>query len=179
LLTGPTLTSFENQGRLLTAGNSNGFIPGEAASAILVARATSGHHLQIDGLGFATENAAIDKEEPLRGDGLMRAILASLRDAGRAMHEMDFRIVDVSGEQFYFKEAALALARTMHVHKEEFDIWHPAESIGETGSAVGPALIAVAAASAKNAYAPGTNALFHFANDAGKRAAIVARLGRH
>ena len=29
------------------------------------------------------------------------------------MHELDFRITDLSGEQYYFKEAALALSRTL------------------------------------------------------------------
>lgn len=175
LLSWPTLQALQDQERLLTKSNSNGFLAGEAASAVLVANAAHEPHLSIDGLGFAVEQASIDKEEPLRGTGLSQAISQSLQDAGRAMVEMDFRITDISGEQYYFKEAALALSRTLKTPKERFDIWHPAECIGEVGSAIGPAMLAVADASARKAYAPGPSILLHAANDAGQRASIVAR----
>lgn len=175
LLTWPTLQAFEEQARLLTNHNSNGFMPGEAASAVLVARSTTGAHLSIVGLGFGNEAASIDKEEPLRSEGLSQAIIQSLRDAGCQMHDMDFRIADLSGEQYYFKEAALALSRTLKQRKDEFDIWHPAECIGEVGSAIGPTLLAVAEASGRKAYAPGPAMLLHASNDTGQRACIVTR----
>jgi 3-oxoacyl-[acyl-carrier-protein] synthase-1 len=166
---------YEEGERLLTANNSNGFMPGEAASGLLVAPPTSGARLTIAGLGFATEKANIEQDEPLRGDGLSQAIVQALGEAGCEMHDIDFRITDISGEQYYFKEAALALSRVLRRRKEEFDIWHPAECIGECGCAVGPAMIAVAEASARKAYAPGPTMLVHAANDAGQRAAIVTR----
>jgi 3-oxoacyl-[acyl-carrier-protein] synthase-1 len=175
LLTWPTLKVFEEQERLLTDRNSNGFIPGEAASALLVSSAIAGPHLEIAGLGFANEQATIEKEEPLRGVGLSLAINQSLQDAGCEMRDVDFRITDISGEQYYFKEAALALARTLKSRKEEFDIWHPAECIGEVGSAIGPAMFAVAEAAGRKAYAPGPMTIMHAANDAGERTAVVTR----
>ena len=89
------------------------------------------------------------------------------------MHDLDFRITDLSGEQYYFKEAALALGRILRQHKEEFDIWHPAECIGESGAAAGIAVLAVANAACRNAYCAGPNILTHVANDAGQRAATV------
>jgi 3-oxoacyl-[acyl-carrier-protein] synthase-1 len=177
LLSWPVLKPLEVQSRLLTQGNSNGFIPGDAAAAILVSRPSEKPQLSIDGLGFATEPATIETEEPLRGDGMARAMKAALADAGREMHHIDFRIADISGEQYYFKEAALALARVLRVRKEEVDLWHPAESIGEIGSAIGPTMLAFADAAARKGYAPGSNILLHLANDAGQRAAIVARFG--
>jgi 3-oxoacyl-[acyl-carrier-protein] synthase-1 len=149
LLSWPVLKPLEVQSRLLTQGNSNGFIPGDAAAAILVSRPSEKPQLSIDGLGFATEPATIETEEPLRGDGMARAMKAALADAGREMHHIDFRIADISGEQYYFKEAALALARVLRVRKEEVDLWHPAESIGEIGSAIGPTMLAFADAAAR------------------------------
>jgi len=127
------------------------------------------------GSTLATEQATIEKEEPLRGAGLSLAINQSLQDAGCEMHDIDFRITDISGEQYYFKEAALALSRTLKGRKEEFDIWHPAECIGEVGSAIGPTMLAVAEAAGRKAYAPGPAMLVHAANDAGERAAVVTR----
>jgi 3-oxoacyl-[acyl-carrier-protein] synthase-1 len=175
LLTWPTLKVFEQRERLLTNRNSNGFVPGEAASAAVISRSATGTHLSIAGLGFGTEPAGIETEEPLRADGLSRAIAQALQDAGCEMHDMDFRITDISGEQYYFKEAALALSRTLRRRKEQFDIWHPAECIGEVGCAIGPALLAVAEASSRKAYAPGPAILVHASNDGGQRSAIVAR----
>lgn len=173
LLSWPTLSVYERGSRLLTGTNSNGFMPGEGAGAILVSRPTGGPELLCAGLGFAVEPAHIDSEEPLRGDGLAAAFRQALEDAGCALHELDFRITDVSGEHYYFKEAALALQRTMRGRREEFDFWHPAECIGEAGAACGPAIVAVADAACRKSYAPGRGILVHMGTDGGRRAAMV------
>ena len=75
-------------------------------------RPSSEPQLVLMGLGFGVEKATIESEEPLRGDGLMQAIKGSLSDAGVDMSWLDFRIADVSGEQYWFKEASLAVTRT-------------------------------------------------------------------
>jgi 3-oxoacyl-[acyl-carrier-protein] synthase-1 len=180
LLTGPTLTRFEKSGRLLTANNSNGFIPGEGAAALLIGKPAGTAQLHIEGLGFGMEAASIDAEIPLRADGLTQAIRSAVEQAGVQMHDLDFRIADLSGEQYYFKEAALALGRTLRTSKSEiFDLWHPAECIGEAGSVIVPALLAVAEAACRKGYAAGPSILLHAANDAGQRAAIVVRYRVH
>lgn len=174
LLSWPTLSHYEREDRLLTGRNSNGFMPGEGAGALLVEGAHgSPGELACTGLGFGREAAPIDSEEPLRADGLSQAIQGALADAGIAMHDIDYRITDLSGEQYYFKEAALALSRTLRQRKETFDIWHPAESIGEAGAAAGTAVLALAHAACSKAYTLGPAILAHLANDAGQRAALT------
>lgn len=172
LITWPTLSHYERAGRLLTANNSNGFMAGEGAGALLVGDPTGQPELLCSGLGFALEKAHVESEEPMRAEGLSLAIKAALADAGVQMHEMDYRITDASGEQYYFKEAALALTRTLHQRKEEFDLWHPAECTGEPGAVAGVSVIALADAACRKAYARGSGIVAHFANDAGQRAAI-------
>jgi 3-oxoacyl-[acyl-carrier-protein] synthase I len=173
LLSWPTLSHYEREGRLLTQQNSNGFIPGEGAGALLVTAATGQPgEFTCTGIGFGREAACIDSGEPLRAEGLSQAIKASLRDAGCQMHDMDFRITDLSGEQYYFKEAAIALSRTLRKLKSDFDIWHPAECIGEAGALAGVAVIADAHAACTKNYTKGPNVLTHWANDAGYRAAL-------
>lgn len=174
LLSWPTLSHYEREDRLLTESNSNGFMPGEAAGAILVG-VDEGRspQLRCTGIGFGLELAHINSSEPLRADGLTQAIKASLEDADRQLHDMDFRITDNSGEQYYFKEAALALSRTLRQAKDPFDIWHPAECTGEAGAASGLAVIAAARDACLKGYAPGRNILTHWANDAGQRAAVT------
>lgn len=174
LLSWPTLIHYEREDRLLTEANSNGFMPGEGAGALWVG-AVAGRSPQLlcTGIGFGREAAHIDSGEPLRADGLTQAIKASLDDAGRQLHDMDFRITDNSGEQYYFKEAALALTRTLRQRKEAFDIWHPAECTGETGATSGTAVIAAAREACLKGYAPGPKVLAHWANDSGHRAAAT------
>ena len=173
LLHGPTLSQYERQDRLLTSRNSNGFMPGEGAGAMMVRSADADSRLVCGGLGFGMEAASIDAEEPLRADGLSQAIHAALADAGCEMHDMHFRMTDLSGEQYYFKEAALALARTLRRRKEEFDLWHPAECTGELGAAAGAAMIALADAACQKRFAKGPRILAHMADDGGRRAAIA------
>lgn len=173
LLTWSTLSVYEKNYRILGNGNSNGFIPGEGAAALLVARPKGTAQLRCMGIGINTENAHIDSEEPLRANGLTNAIKTALKDAGCEMHDLDFRITDVSGEQYYFKEATLALSRILRQRKEKFDIWHPAECIGETGAVAGVGMIVIANSASRNGYSIGSNILAHMASDPGQRAAIV------
>jgi 3-oxoacyl-[acyl-carrier-protein] synthase-1 len=175
LLVGPTLSTYEEQDRLLTSQNSNGFIPGEAAAAVLVgpALATDEAQLLCLGIGSGVERAIEQSGLPLRADGLVQAIRAALAEAGCSLGAMDFRITDVSGGQYSFKEASLALTRILRERKEEFDIWHPADCIGEVGAAIGVVILAVCLAAARKAYVPGNNILCHLASEDGKRVAMV------
>lgn len=177
LIRWPTLKVLEKQNRLLNGTNSNGFLPGEAAAALYVGRSSGQSGAQIRGLGFSMEAANIESEEPLRAAGLTHAVRIALDDAGCELHDMDLRITDISGEQYYFKEAALVLSRLLRKRKTEFDLWHPAECIGETGSAIGPLMLAVAAVAFDKGYAAGPGILVHGSNDAGQRMAIVLRKG--
>lgn len=178
LLSDATLTHYGQSDRLLTEGNSNGFMPGEAAGALLIgAPAGTAGELLCTGIGFAREPAPLGSGEPLRAEGLSQAIKAAVADAGREMHEIDFRITDNSGEHYYFKEATLAIMRTLQVRKEEFDFWHPAECTGEVGAASGTTMVAAAKAALDKRYDRGRHILLHMANDAGQRAALVLQGG--
>jgi 3-oxoacyl-[acyl-carrier-protein] synthase-1 len=176
LLVAPTLASYEERDRLLTSQNSNGFIPGEAGAAMVVRASgrSEGPGLMCTGIGSGVEHATVDSEEPLRADGLVTAFRAALADAGCDMGDMDFRITDVAGEQYHFKEASLALSRTLRIRKEEFDIWHPADCIGEVGAAAGLVSLVVGAYAGEKDYSKGRGVLFHFGNDDGKRVAMTA-----
>ncbi len=170
-----TLTGFETQDRLLTANNSNGFIPGEAGAAILFGPESkkSKIDLQISGIGFGEEQAIIDSEEPLRADGLVQAVKQALDMANVTLGEVDYRIASVNGEQYWFKEASLAETRILREHKEEFDLWHVVDCIGEVGAATVPCSLGIALAAYRKNYAPGNLVLCHFSNDSSQRGALV------
>jgi len=179
LLVGPTISAYEARGRVLTSENSDGFFPGEAAATILVQPPQPGDtpRLICRGLGFGVENATEDSGEPLRADGLVRAIKDALVDAACEMGDLDFRVTDISGSQYQFKEASLALSRSLRKRKEELDIWHPADCVGEIGAAMGGTMMAVIDAACRKGYSKGHHILFHLGNDDGKRAAMVFDFG--
>ena len=179
LLIPATLGALEGQGRLLTANNANGFIAGEGAGAVLFARWDGSEGEVIcSGLGEAIERAHLASGQPLRADGLAAAIRAAVAEASTEIHNIDFRIADVSGEQYYFKEASLAIGRLLREHKEEFDLWHPAEGVGEVGAAAAIVMMGCAWMAFQKRYACGPRALLHAGSDDGHRAAAVFECSR-
>ena len=173
----PALSHFENRYRLLTSKNSDGFLPGEAAAAVMVTRPVAGTALRCDGLGFAKESATVDASVPLRADGLVEAIRAAARDADCGPQDFDLRITALSGEQYYFKEAALAMARLIRDPMAEAELWHPADCVGEVGAAAGPLAMTVAAIACAKGYAPATRILCHLSNDGAERSAAFFSYG--
>jgi len=182
-LVAPTLVAYEEKNRLLTSQNSNGFIPGEAGAAVLVGPESPSGHRQSSadllclGIGAGEEKATIDSEEPLRADGMVQAFKTAFADAGCSIDELDFRITDSNGEQYWFKEAALAMTRTLRARKELFEIWHPADCIGESGAAIGPCALGVALAAVRKNYAPGPGTLCHLSGEDDERWALVLASG--
>jgi 3-oxoacyl-[acyl-carrier-protein] synthase-1 len=176
-----TLAEYERKRRLLTKGNSNGFIPGEAAAAVLLGagKEQPERALLCLGAGFGLEKATVDSGEPLRADGMAEAIQAAVGDSHCGLEKLDYRICDANGEQYRFKEASLALSRTMRILKCLIEMWHPADCIGEIGAAIVPCALAVARAAAVKGYAPGKGVLCHFGNDDNARAAMFLRFSRH
>lgn len=167
-----------SQRRLLTPMNSNGFAVGEAGSAILVGltgTAPQGES-EVLGMGLAHEVARIESEEPLRGDGLAQAIGGAFRESGLTIQEMHYRISDLNGEHYKFKEMVFAMMRYERKPKPKlFDLWHPIEYFGDVGAAIGPIVLAVALDASQKRYAIGPTVLCTFGNDDGDRAAMVVK----
>jgi 3-oxoacyl-[acyl-carrier-protein] synthase-1 len=175
-LTAASLHWLERHWRLKTSFNSDGVIPGEAAAAVLVqpqAPSKGGAGTKITGLGFATEKASVLSEEPLLGLGLAAAARAALGEAGLPAHEISFRISDVTGEQYGFKEQALMVARLVKVHMDSLPIWHCADSIGDTGAAASLCQLVIAFHAFAKGYAPGDRVLGCTSAVPGDRAVLV------
>jgi 3-oxoacyl-[acyl-carrier-protein] synthase-1 len=143
---------------------------------VLVAKAgvDDAGELQILGLGIAREQAAIESEEPLRAEGLIEAIREAFRAGQCGYDDLQYRITDLNGEHYRFKEMTLALGRFQRKPKEKlFDLWHPIEFIGDVGAAIGPIALGIALHAGQKAYGNGPTVLCTFGNDGGERSAIV------
>jgi 3-oxoacyl-[acyl-carrier-protein] synthase-1 len=101
----------------------------------------------------------------------------ALAEAGLAMHEIDFFLADLAGEQYAFKELVLAQQRLMRQRREELPLWHPAQSLGDTGAAAGTVGLAVLREAFVKGYAVGPRVMLTTASAGGARAAAVVERG--
>ena len=125
------------------------------------------------GLGAGTESAVIGSGRPLRADGMAGAVRAGMRDAGVTFADLHFRLSDVNGENYGFRENALAMSRVLRDSKPTFPLWHCADSLGEVGAASGAALVVFGRDEIARGYAPGERALGMLSADSGPRGAFV------
>lgn len=172
-----SLLWLDRTGRLKTPDNSDGVIPGEGAACVLAIRP---YQEQADrctarllGLGFAHEDASVLTQEPTIGLGLAEAARQALAQAGMGLHDVDFRISDVTGESYGFREQSLLVSRVMRVRRECLPIWHTADSLGDTGAAAGVCQLIVALQAWRRRYAPGKRAIGFTSAVTGDRAVVV------
>ena len=90
------------------------------------------------------------------------------------MQKIHYRVTDLNGEHFKFKEMVLAIGRFARKPMPElFDLWHPIECIGDVGAAIGPIVLGVALDAGQKGYGIGPTVLCTLSNDDGERAALV------
>jgi 3-oxoacyl-[acyl-carrier-protein] synthase-1 len=177
-LTAQSIAYYLGQARILCPGNANGFIPGEAAAAILCTAASG--PLRLTGLGLAREVANIYNRAgedgldlPLRGDGMTRAYQIAMEQAQVDLAHVEYRISDLIGEQYFFKQATLASLRLERGRTPFQDLWSPAENLGNIGAAVVPVMLAQLMTAEQRGYAPGSPVLMESSGDDGACGAAV------
>jgi 3-oxoacyl-[acyl-carrier-protein] synthase-1 len=171
LVTG-TLDWLFGRDRLLTETTLDGFIPGEAGAAVLCGR--DGGGLGVLSFGFGTEPAPLGSGRPLRGDGMTAACRSALTAAGLTMAGIGYRLATLNGEQHFFREIDLATTRLLRGRHDAIDLLHPAGSVGEVGAAALPLALGLAAAAARDGWAPGDPVLIAASNDDGRCAVLLA-----
>jgi 3-oxoacyl-[acyl-carrier-protein] synthase I len=183
-LTTLSVAHYMAERRLLVPGNADGFIPGEAAAAILLGQPASGS-FRLASLGLAREQAYIynglDEDGahlPLRGDGMTTAYQLALKASRLEMRDVGYRISDLIGESYFFKQSALASLRLVRGHHGFQDFWSPAESLGNVGAAVVPMMVGMAMTAARKGYDGGDPVLVEASGDDGACGAALFTAGR-
>jgi 3-oxoacyl-[acyl-carrier-protein] synthase-1 len=180
LLTASSIAHYQQNQRLLCKGVANGFIPGEAAAAILC-EAGPPRHFALGGLGLTREQAYLYNPEdiPLRGEAMAQAYRDAMSAAGYTdFGHMDFRVTDLTGEAYFFKQSALAMQRTMRMHREVTPIWSPTDCIGNVGAAIVPLMVGWALIAFERGYQPGAVVLIEATGDTGACGAAVLQSAR-
>ena len=163
-----TLAALTQEQRLKTErGQTDGFVPGEAAGFILLSRQpVNSTGRQVYRPGLAEESGHRYSQEPHLGEGLSAAFKQAL--AQSSLGNIQKIYSSLNGEAFAAKEYGVALTRNSAALAEKCAHLHPADCYGDLGAATGAILIALSAINS-----PGTAICYGSSEGAFRGAACV------
>ncbi|MEZ4217977.1 MAG: hypothetical protein R3E88_15935 [Myxococcota bacterium] len=170
------LASLDAAYRLRSARNVDGYIPGEAAVALLVERADAararGAHapVAIRGVARGDEPSSSRSDAASTGAGLAEACRAAL--AGAALERARWVVCDLNGESHRAHEWGTVSTR-LAAELASPAVWHPADCAGDVGAASGALGVALVARAHARGYAPARDALVWCASEGAARAAAI------
>jgi 3-oxoacyl-[acyl-carrier-protein] synthase-1 len=183
-LAAETLEWLEANDQLHGAGplnNAWGFIPAEAAGAVLLVGPSLVERLGLHALarvlsvGHAVEQNLIKTQTVCIGEGLT----AAFRD-GLAGLPQDAKVTDVfcdmNGEPYRADEFGFACLRTKESFESASDFVAPADCWGDVSSASGPLFLMLAAIAGTKGYANGGHAFIWASSESGERAAALVQI---
>lgn len=180
-----TLEWLEECDQLHGAGplnNAWGFIPGEAAGAVLLMRGETAQRLGLEPLarvfsvGTGFEPKRIKTETVCIGEGLTQAFRAALASLPEGVRITDV-YCDMNGEPYRADEYGFTCLRTKEAFEAASDFIAPADCWGDVCAAGGPLHIALAAIAGAKGYANGSFAFVWGSSESGERgaASVVLR----
>lgn len=173
------LGTLDLEERLKATGTFDGFIPGEGAAFLWLARPGTGARRGVPVLGkiegAATAEEAghrYSKQAPYRGDGLDAALKKLFAQApGGAIPTV---YAGFNGENFMAKEWGVAALRHKKRLPDDIVMEHPADCVGDAGAALGAMLVAVAALAVKGGDRKGPALVWCSSDLATRGAALVS-----
>jgi 3-oxoacyl-[acyl-carrier-protein] synthase-1 len=177
------LGQLEDGGRLLFEGQTDAFVPGEAASFILLtknpkfAQKRAGEVIAIKPVGLASEPGHMTSELPYKGEGLDLAFKSALANNSNGSNSSNKKIgtiyTSLNGESYWSKEQGVAMTRNSQYLSDDVTIEHPADCIGDVGAAMGTSLLSLSANNLLNNTSGQASYLIYSSSDGEKRAAVV------
>jgi 3-oxoacyl-[acyl-carrier-protein] synthase-1 len=171
------LGTLDLEERVKSAEHLDGFVPGEGAAFLLLANATVARAAGLRPLATLTR-VALDEEpghlystSAYRGEGLAKTF-KQLLGSGDVVAPIAEVYSSMNGESHWAKEWGVGYMRNKKGFAEEYGMHHPADCLGETGSACGPLLVGLAALGLRDGYRKSPS-LVYCSSDRGPRAALV------
>ena len=164
--------------RLKTEDHVDGVIPGEAAAFLMIeriedARARKAAPLAlIEGIGIGQEPHAVGSEQPSQAAGLAEAIEAAFADVPGRGADTALVVCDLNGESYRAREFGTVVPRSL-AHLNGWTLWHPADSIGDTGAAAAAVATCVAARAIERGHLGARRALVFAGSVSGLRVALT------
>jgi 3-oxoacyl-[acyl-carrier-protein] synthase I len=160
--------------------NAWGFVPGEAASAMVVssqalaAKAGVDAYGEIAGVGLARETELIKTDGVCIGAGLTRSFRAAL-DTLSPGERIQNVFCDLNGETYRADEYGFTALRTKDRFVAATDFVAPADCWGDIGAAGGPLHAALGLIAHRKKYGNGPVSLAWGSSESGERGAAVVR----
>lgn len=144
------LADLDLDDRLLDEGVPDGFLPGEGAGFVTLARpgdrsVAAKPLATLNGMSEGFEKGHLASSEPMRGDGLAKTLRALFQAVPPSLLPCNAVLANLNGESFGAKQWGIAYIRNRRYFSEGLEIFHPAEYFGDAGAAMGPILIGMAA----------------------------------
>lgn len=181
-----TLEWLESCDQLHGAGplnNAWGFIPGEAAGAVLIMNHELVERLKLKamarliGSGSALEPKRIKTETVCIGEGLTKAFCSALQNLPEGVKISDV-YCDMNGEPYRADEYGFTCLRTQAHFESAANFVAPADCWGDVAAASGPMHIALATIAGLKQYANGNLSFIWASSEGGQRAATVLETWR-
>lgn len=176
----PRLAELDESDRLLSAGNSDAFAPGEAAGFILLtsqprlARKFGESIIEVCLPGVAEEPGHILGDEPCLGEGLDKAFKnAILNYTGT---EIGSVYSSMNGERYWSKEYGVAMIRNKQHFHDDVAINHPADCYGDLGAATAPVLVGLAAMDLLRSTGPASSMIYCSSDNAARSALCLQKI---
>lgn len=160
--------------------NAWGFIPGEAAGAVLlgtsdlVQRCGLAPLGEVVSAGIGMESKLIKTEAVCIGEGLTQAFRAALQALapGEQVHNV---FCDLNGEPYRADEFGFATLRTGEHFRAASDFVAPADCWGDVGAAGSLLHVALAVIANRKRYAEGPLSMVWGSSESGERGAVLVR----
>lgn len=171
------IKSYDEAWRIKSRRNPAGFIPGEAAVALLLETQEQAQQrnakalLQIEGVGSGLEPNSLLGEKSSTGSGLSDSI-RSLKESTSNETPWKWVLSDLNGERYSAYEWGITLTRLSESIAKDHHLSLVADAIGDAGTAAAAVQIGCVCEAFRRGYAPHERALIIAGNDAGSRAAM-------
>lgn len=160
--------------------NAWGFIPGEAAGAMLICAQPFQRQNGLESfgevvsVGIGRETKLIKSEAVCIGEGLTQAFRSALQALvpGEQIHNV---FCDLNGETYRADEYGFTALRTKERFRAATDFVAPADCWGDIGAAGAPLHIALGAISHRKRYGKGPLSMVWASSETGERGAAVIR----
>lgn len=150
--------SLNSEGRLHTAGLSDGLVPGEGAAFLLLGTTRRGWPAQqgpcarVLAASTAQEEGHLYSEKPYLGEGLAQAFQDLFEPLTQQVPRIRTVYAGLNGESFWAKEWGVAYLRHSRYFEEQFRTEHPVEFMGDPGAALGPMMVALSVLGIQRGY---------------------------
>ena len=160
--------------------NAWGFVPGEAAGALLIATETFARKIHADaygeivGIGIGQEKNLIKTDSVCVGEGLTQAFRQALQllAPDERIHNV---FCDLNGETYRASEYGFTTLRTKEHFCSATDFIAPADCWGDVGAASAPLHATLSVISYRKRYGKGPLSMVWGSSEAGERGAAVIR----